>query len=53
MGDPLQNFIPVEVALHIFSYLDATELAQACLTCSLWNEIASSPHLWERHKNTM
>lgn len=51
--DPFHNILPAEVALQIFSYLDASTLANACLTSSMWNALASTPNLWTRHKHTM
>ncbi len=43
----LHEVLPVEVILHVFSYLPPKGVLQAEAVCREWREIANSEWLWE------
>ncbi|XP_071954418.1 F-box only protein 4-like [Antedon mediterranea] len=43
--------LPVQVQLHIFSFLTAQDLSQASQSCRTWNDLCSDHLLWKRLLN--
>jgi F-box and WD-40 domain protein 1/11 len=42
------RYLPPEVCLKIFEYLDPVSLVNVAHTCKAWNTLASDPKLWQR-----
>lgn len=44
----LLSWLPTNLALQIFSFLDPVSLCQCLRVCRSWNSLASEPRLWQR-----
>eukprot|EP01112_Ceratiomyxa_fruticulosa_P007746 TRINITY_DN2008_c0_g1_i2.p1 TRINITY_DN2008_c0_g1~~TRINITY_DN2008_c0_g1_i2.p1 ORF type:complete len:547 (-),score=54.10 TRINITY_DN2008_c0_g1_i2:143-1783(-) len=44
--DLINEQLPEETMLHVFSFLSSQELVQASSVCKLWNEISEEESLW-------
>ncbi|KAK9478324.1 hypothetical protein V1514DRAFT_331629 [Lipomyces japonicus] len=45
--DPFQRLISDETTLHIFSYLECSDLTRCSRVCKKWNQLANDRHVWK------
>ncbi|PRP75909.1 hypothetical protein PROFUN_15362 [Planoprotostelium fungivorum] len=43
---PADDLLPLELMLHVFSYLDLDSLSRASRVCSNWNRISNDNEMW-------